>query len=79
MLIQFQSQHLAVLKLKLEPPAIEPLIVFVDNAVVVRTEDNDVRRVVILLLVNLLGNSAQRVYQLLIVGTGASLQEFLSY
>ena len=143
MLIQLQPQHLAIIELKLEFFAIEPWIVLVDDAMVVRTDDNDVRGVVVLrtgevvdvvglynavailvanllaadlvaivveplqgqddaavnatilhqpllllnrsclvsheellvvaLLVNLLGNGAQRVGQLLIVGTGATL------
>ena len=143
MLIQLQPQHLAILELELELPAVEPRIVLVDDAMVVRTDDNDVCGVVVLrtgevfnvvgldngvaglvanllaadlvaivveplqgqddaavnatilhqpllllnrsclvsheellvvaLLVNLLGNGAQRVGQLLIVGTGATL------
>ena len=143
MLIQLQPQHLAILKFELELLAIELRIVLVDNAMVVRADDNDVRGVVVLrtgevvnvvgldnavairvanllaadlvaivveplqgqddaavntaklhqpllllnrsrlvgheelvvvaLLVNFLGNGAQRVGQLLIVGTGATL------
>ena len=144
MLIQLQPQHLAILKFELELLAIELRIVLVDNAMVVRADDNDVRGVVVLrtgevvnvvgldnavairvanllaadlvaivveplqgqddaavntailhqpllllyrsglvsheellvvaLLVNLLGNGAQRVGQLLVVGAGAALQ-----
>ena len=48
MLIQLQSQHLAILKLELELLAIEPRIVLVDNTMVVRADDNDVRGVVVL-------------------------------
>ena len=48
MLIQLQPQHLAILELELELPAIEPRIVLVDNAMVVGTDDNDVRGVVVL-------------------------------
>ena len=48
MLIQLQPQHLAILELELELLAIEPRIVLVDNPVVVRTDNNDVRRVVVL-------------------------------
>ena len=143
MLIKLQPQHLAIFKLELELFAIKPRIVLVDNPVVVRTDDNDVRGVVVLrtgevvdvvsldnavailvanflaanlvaivveplqgqddaavntailhqpllllyrsglvsheellvvaLLVNLLGNGAQRVGQLLVVGAGAAL------
>ena len=143
MLIQLQPQHLAIIELELELLAIELRIVLVDNAMVVGTDDNDVRGVVVLrtgevvdvvgldnavsilvtnlltanlitivvellqgqddtavnttilhqplllfnrssfvgyeellvvaLLVNLLGNGAQRVGQLLVVGAGAAL------
>ena len=48
MLIQLQSQHLAILELELELLAIKPRIILVDNAVVVRADDNDVRGVVVL-------------------------------
>jgi len=48
MLIQLKPQHLAILELELELLAIEPRIVLVDNPVVVRTDDNDVRGVVVL-------------------------------
>lgn len=58
MLIQPQPQHLAIFELKLELPAVEPRIILVDNAVVVRADDNDVRGVVVLRMgevVNLVG------------------------
>ena len=48
MLIQLQSQHLTILELELELPAVEPRIVLVDDAMVVRTDDNYVRGVVVL-------------------------------
>ena len=48
MLIQLQPQHLAIIELKLDFFAIEPWIVIVDDAMVVRTDDNDVRGVVVL-------------------------------
>ena len=48
MLIQLQSQHLAILELELELLAIEPRIVLVDNPMIVRADDNDVRGVVVL-------------------------------
>ena len=48
MLIQFQLQHLTICKLKLELLAIECRIVLVNDAVVVRTDDNDVCGVVVL-------------------------------
>ena len=48
MLIQLKPQHLAILELELELPAVEPRIVLVDDAMVVRTDDNDVRGVVVL-------------------------------
>ena len=48
MLIQLQPQHLAIFELELELPAIEPWIVLVDNPMVVGTDDNDVRGVVVL-------------------------------
>lgn len=46
--IQLQPQHLAIFKLELELFAIEPWIILVDEAVVVRADDNDIRRVVVL-------------------------------
>ena len=48
MLIQLQPQYLTIWELELELFAIEPRIVLVDNPVVVRTDNNDVRRVVVL-------------------------------
>ena len=48
MLIKLQPQHLAIFKLELELFAIKPRIVLVDNPVVVRTDDNDVRGLVVL-------------------------------
>ena len=48
MLIQLQSQHLAILELELKLFAIEPRIVLVDNTMVVRADDNDVRGVIVL-------------------------------
>ena len=48
MLIQLQPQHLAIIELELELLAIEPRIVLVDNTMVVRADDNDVRGVVVL-------------------------------
>lgn len=48
MLIQLQPQHLAIIELELELLAIELRIVLVDNAMVVGTDDNDVRGVVVL-------------------------------
>jgi len=48
MLIQLQPQHLAILELELELPAVEPRIVLVDDAMVVRTDDNDVCGVIVL-------------------------------
>ena len=48
MLIQLQPQHLAIFELELELLAIEPRIVLVDNPMVVGTDDNDVRGVVVL-------------------------------
>ena len=142
MFIQLQPQYLTIWELELELFAIEHRIILVDNAMVIGTDDNDVRGVVVLrtgkvvnvvgldnavailvanllaadlvaivveplqgqddaavntailhqplfllnrsrlvgheelvvaLLVNLLGNGAQRVGQLLIVGAGATL------
>ena len=48
MLIQLQPQHLAIFELELELLAIEHRIVLVDNTMVVRADDNDVRGVVVL-------------------------------
>jgi hypothetical protein len=48
MLIQLQPQHLAILELELELPAVEPRIVLVDNPVVIGADDNDIRRIVVL-------------------------------
>lgn len=48
MVIQLQLQHLTILKLELELLAVEPRIVLVDNPIVVRTDDNDVRGVIVL-------------------------------
>lgn len=48
MLVQFQFQYLSIIKLKLELSAIEARIVLVDDAVVIRTYDNDIGRVVVL-------------------------------
>ena len=48
MLIQLQPQYLAIFELELELLAIEPRIVLVDNTMVVRADDNDVRGVVVL-------------------------------
>ena len=48
MFIQLQPQYLTIWELELELFAIEPRIVLVDNPVVVRTYNNDVRRVVVL-------------------------------
>ena len=48
MLIQLQPQYLAIFELELELLAIEPWIVLVDNTMVVRADDNDVRGVVVL-------------------------------
>ena len=48
MLIQFQFQYLSIIKLKLELSAIEARVVLVDDAVVIRTYDNDIGRVVVL-------------------------------
>ena len=58
MFIQFQPQNLAILELELELLAIKPRIILVDDAVVVRADDNDVRGVVVLRMgevVNLVG------------------------
>ena len=46
--IQLKPQHLTILEFELELPAIEPWIVLVDNPVVIGTDDNDVRGVVVL-------------------------------
>lgn len=48
MLIQLQSQHLTILKLELELLAIEVRVVLVDDTVIVGTDDNDIRGVVVL-------------------------------
>ena len=48
MLIKLKPQHLAIFKLELELFAIEPWIVLVDNPMVIGTDDNDVRGVVVL-------------------------------
>ena len=48
MLIQLQPQHLAIFELELELFAVEPRIVLVDDPVVVRTDDNDIRGVIVL-------------------------------
>ena len=48
MLIQLQSQYFTICKFELELLAVEVRIVFVDDAVVVGADDNDVSRVVVL-------------------------------
>ena len=48
MFIQLQPQNLAILKLELELLAVEVWVVLVDNAMVIGTDDNDVRGVVVL-------------------------------
>jgi len=48
MIIQLQSQHLSIFKLELELLAVEVRIVLVDDAMVIGTDDNDVRGVVVL-------------------------------
>ena len=48
MFIQLQPQHLTIIKFELELLAIEPWIVLVDNAMVIGTDDNDVRGLVVL-------------------------------
>ena len=48
MLMQLQPQYLAIFELELGLLAIEPRIVLVDNTMVVRADDNDVRGVVVL-------------------------------
>ena len=48
MLIQLQPQYLAIFELELELLAVEVRIVLVDNPMVIRANDNDVRRVVVL-------------------------------
>lgn len=40
MLIQLQLQNLAILKLELELLAVKVWVVFVDNAMVIETDDN---------------------------------------
>ncbi len=46
--IQLKPQHLAIFELELEFLAIKPRIILVDDPVVVRADDNDVRGVVVL-------------------------------
>lgn len=48
MLIQLQSQYLTILELELELLAVEVRIVLVYDTVVIGTDDNDVRGVVVL-------------------------------
>ena len=48
MFIQLQPQYLTIWELELELFAIEHRIILVDNAMVVGTDDNDVRGVVVL-------------------------------
>ena len=48
MFIQLQPQHLTIWELELELFAIEHRIILVDNAMVIGTDDNDVRGVVVL-------------------------------
>ena len=48
MLIQLQPQHLTIWELELELFAIEHRIILVDNAMVIGTDDNDVRGVIVL-------------------------------
>ena len=48
MLKQFQSQHLAIRKLKLEFLAVESRVILMDDAMVIRTDDNDICGVVVL-------------------------------
>ena len=48
MFIQLQPQYLSILKLKLEFLAIEHRIVLVDDTMVVGTDDNNVRRIIVL-------------------------------
>lgn len=48
MLKQLQPQHLAIWELKLELPTIESRIVLMDNPMIVRTDDNDIRGIVVL-------------------------------
>ena len=48
MLIQLQPQHLSILELELELLAVEVRIILVDDAVVIGTDNNDVRGVVVL-------------------------------
>ena len=45
MFIQLQPQYLTIWELELELFAVEPRIVLVDNTMVVRADDNDVRGV----------------------------------
>ena len=48
MFIQLQPQYLTIWELELELFAIEHRIILVDNAMVIGTDDNDVRGVVVL-------------------------------
>lgn len=48
MFIQLQPKDLAILELKLELLAVEVWVVLMDNAMVIRTDDNDIRRIVVL-------------------------------
>ena len=48
MFIQLQPQYLTIWELEQELLAIEPWIVLVDDTVVIRADDNDVRGVVVL-------------------------------
>ena len=48
MLIQLQTQHLAIFELELEFLAIEPRIVLMDNPMVIWADDNDIRGVIVL-------------------------------
>jgi len=78
MLIELQSQYLTILKLELELDfpfsrwplvlAVEVWVVFVDDAVVVRADDNDVCRVVVLRtseVVNVMSLQQRPVHRLL--------------
>ena len=47
MFIQLQPQHLAIGELKLEFLAVESRVILMDDAMVIRTDDNDVRGVVL--------------------------------
>ena len=50
MLIKLKPQHLAILELELKLLAVEVWIVLVDNTMIIGTDDNDVRGVVVLRL-----------------------------